>query len=71
MNEKYAEIGFYFGFFVFVGVWIASFAQWGFLIGIGFGWIPALVAAILAFFSLATSGASCFCGSFICGARRL
>ena len=34
------------GFLTFGGVWIYSLSEWGFLIGLMFGWIPALIAGI-------------------------
>lgn len=36
------------GLLVFAGVWIYAIAQWGFLLGIMFGWIPAIIAAFIA-----------------------
>jgi hypothetical protein len=36
------------GVIVFVGVWIYVIAEWVFLLGIMFGWIPALIAASIA-----------------------
>jgi len=35
------------GVLVFVGVWIYAMAEWGFLIGIIFGWIPAFIAGLI------------------------
>jgi hypothetical protein len=32
---------------IFLGVWIYAMNDWGFLIGIMFGWIPALIAGIV------------------------
>ena len=36
------------GVLVFVGVWIYAMSEWGFLLGIVFGWIPAIIAAFIA-----------------------
>ena len=36
------------GILVFIGVWIYAISQWGFLLGIMFGWIPAIIAAFVA-----------------------
>lgn len=35
------------GILVFVGVWIYAMTEWGFLMGIIFGWIPALIAGFI------------------------
>lgn len=35
------------GVVVFVIVWIYAISEWGFLLGIIFGWIPALLSAII------------------------
>jgi hypothetical protein len=35
------------GSIVFVCVWIFALAEWGFLIGIALGWIPALIAGFI------------------------
>jgi hypothetical protein len=35
------------GIVIFGGVWIYAISQWGFLLGLGFGWIPALIAAYI------------------------
>ncbi|MCX6718742.1 MAG: hypothetical protein NTY81_04080 [Candidatus Staskawiczbacteria bacterium] len=36
------------GIIVFIGVWIYAIASWGFLIGIAIGWLPAIIAALIA-----------------------
>lgn len=33
---------------VFVGVWIYCIATYGFLLGVGLGWLPALICAFIA-----------------------
>ena len=38
------------GIIVFIGVWIYAIAQWGFLLGIMVGWIPAMITAYIAGF---------------------
>jgi len=36
------------GVIVFFGIWIYSFASWGFLIGLMIGWLPAIIGAFIA-----------------------
>ena len=36
------------GFLVFLGVWGYAIMSWGFLIGIAFGWFPAMIVAGIA-----------------------
>ncbi len=31
----------------FIGIWIYALASWGFLIGLMFGWIPALIGGVI------------------------
>jgi hypothetical protein len=35
------------GFLSFLCIWIYSFISWGFLIGLMFGWLPALIGGFL------------------------
>lgn len=49
-SEWYSTIGFIVGILTFIGVWIYAMGQWGFLIGIMAGWIPAAIAAVIAGF---------------------
>lgn len=49
-SEWYSTIGFIVGFLTFFGVWIYAMGQWGFLIGIMAGWIPAAISAVIAYF---------------------
>lgn len=35
------------GIVIFIGVWIYSITQWGFLIGITIGWLPAIIAGFI------------------------
>ena len=35
------------GILVFAAVWIYAISEWGLLLGIMFGWIPALIAGIV------------------------
>ena len=40
------QAGFYISFTIlFLGFWIYCIATYGFLIGVGIGWLPALIAA--------------------------
>jgi len=47
-SRNYFTIGTIIGFFVFFGIWIYSLFSWGLLLGIVFGWIPAIIAAFVA-----------------------
>lgn len=46
-GETYGAWAVIVGIIVFVGVWIYAISQWGFLLGIMFGWIPAMIAAFI------------------------
>lgn len=47
--ERFTIIGRWItGIIVFIGVWISAIAIWGFLLGVGFGWIPAAIAGLIA-----------------------
>lgn len=35
------------GFLSFAGIWIYSLASWGLLLGLMFGWIPALIGGFI------------------------
>lgn len=35
------------GFLVFIGTWIYCMATYGFLLGFGLGWLPALILAYI------------------------
>lgn len=37
------------GVLAFIGIWIAAFTTWGFLIGLAIGWLPAAVAGAIIF----------------------
>lgn len=49
-SEWYSTIGFISGFLTFFGVWIYAMGEWGFLIGIMAGWIPAVISAVIAYY---------------------
>jgi hypothetical protein len=36
------------GVIFFIGLWIYAFSEWGFLIGLAIGWLPALIGALIA-----------------------
>ncbi len=38
------------GFIFFIGLWIYAFSEWGFLVGLAIGWLPALIGAAVAAF---------------------
>lgn len=46
-NENYGVYGFLTGCVVFAIVWVYALFQWGVLIGLVVGWLPALIAAII------------------------
>jgi hypothetical protein len=35
------------GVLSFIAIWIYALASWGFLIGLMFGWIPALIGGVI------------------------
>ena len=43
----YAIGGLLTGFLVFIGVWIYSLSEWGFLLGVAFGWLPAIIVGCI------------------------
>lgn len=48
MNTNNYFVGaFISGALIFVGVWIYALTEWGFLFGLIFGWIPAIIAAFI------------------------
>jgi hypothetical protein len=53
-NSKYLTFGGVIGLFlvapvVFIGCWIYCIANYGFLLGVGFGWLPSAIVAAFAF----------------------
>jgi len=45
-SNNWYQIGFYISFTIlFLGFWIYCIATYGFLIGVGIGWLPSLIAA--------------------------
>lgn len=48
MKLSYSATSYITGFISFVVVWVYAISQWGFLIGITLGWIPAMITAFLA-----------------------
>lgn len=47
-DEAYAAIGNFFAFIVFVSCWIYCIANYGFLLGVGLGWLPSAICAAIA-----------------------
>ena len=52
MENNAVEGWYYFGaiisgILIFAGTWIYAMGEWGFLWGIIFGWIPALIAGVV------------------------
>ncbi len=42
------KVGYWISFFlIFIGSWIYCIASYGFLIGVGLGWFPSLIAAAI------------------------
>jgi hypothetical protein len=54
MDRSYFQQGAVFGIFVglitFVSSWIYCIAAYGFLLGVGLGWLPSLIVAAFAYF---------------------
>jgi len=48
MTELYKTIGNFFAFSTFFISWIYCIVSYGFLLGVGLGWLPSLVLAIIA-----------------------
>jgi hypothetical protein len=50
--EGWYSVGYYISFIlIFLGCWIYCIATYGFLLGVGLGWLPsAIVAGIVSFF---------------------
>ncbi|HEC66875.1 MAG TPA: hypothetical protein ENI23_16490 [bacterium] len=47
-RDSFYELGVYVvGIILFIGVWLSSMEEWGFLLGVLFGWIPALIVAVI------------------------
>lgn len=48
MTDSEYELGFWFTFApVFVGTWIWCIWYYGFLLGVGFGWLPSAIVAFV------------------------
>lgn len=47
-DDPYEVIGGCIGAVVFIGCWIYCIASYGFLLGVGLGWLPSLIAALVA-----------------------
>lgn len=48
MEEYPGVIGGIIGVLAFLGIWIYALSEWGFLLGLMFGWIPAIIGGIVA-----------------------
>lgn len=48
MKLSYSATSYITGAIAFIFVWIYAISQWGFLVGISLGWIPAIITALLA-----------------------
>ena len=49
-QNVYAFFGVIIGIVTFFGCWFYAFSEWGFLLGVGLGWIPSIFIAIIAGF---------------------
>lgn len=48
LDEGYG-LGFYItAFITFIGSWIYCIAHYGFLLGVGLGWLPSIIVAVVA-----------------------
>jgi hypothetical protein len=69
--DKIYKIGFFItAIIVFIACWIYAIVSWGFLIGVGLGWIPSLFIAVIAGFiwpllALVLVGGLCIIGFLI------
>lgn len=48
MKDAYAIVSGLVGVVTFVGTWIYCVAEYGFLLGVGLGWLPAMITAVFA-----------------------
>lgn len=46
-NANYQALALVTGAIGFLGIWIYAFVSWGFLLGLAFGWVPALVGGFI------------------------
>ncbi len=46
----FATVGKWVALLVFIGCWIYCIATYGFLLGVGVGWLPSLIIAVISFF---------------------
>jgi len=46
--EVYEVVAKITGFIVFIGCYIYCIASYGFLLGVGLGWLPSLIVAVIA-----------------------
>lgn len=47
LDEVYGMVTVYVGFLTFASVWIGCIATYGFLFGVGLGWLPAIIVAVV------------------------
>jgi hypothetical protein len=46
-DKEYQILGLIIGFIAFVLIYLYALVEWGFLIGLVFGWLPALIGGLL------------------------
>ena len=47
MDEDLIIGGFLFGGVTFIGCWIYCISEYGFLLGVGLGWLPSLITGVV------------------------
>jgi len=46
-NDWYGGIALIVGVIAFIGLWIYAISEWGLLIGLAIGWLPAIIGAVI------------------------
>jgi len=49
-GDLYRVVGIIIGVLTFFGCWVYAYLEWGFLLGVGLGWLPSIFIAIIAGF---------------------
>jgi uncharacterized membrane protein YeaQ/YmgE (transglycosylase-associated protein family) len=47
MSKVYSVFATILGFLAFIASWIYAVSEWGFLLGVGLGWVPAFFIGLL------------------------
>ena len=48
IGKLYIAVAYLIGFLVFIASWIYCIAHYGYLLGVGLGWLPSLIVAYIA-----------------------